>query len=215
MEPIKLRTSAPRQTEEQLSPRYRQPRQRVETDDGNPDAWIVPKPHTSAVRYTDTQGHQVIQKGNKRIVFHDDPPPRKRRRPHWLAISGLTIIAVVLFIWFVSWFIAWIQTNQLNATYEYPRVYQADAQVYPGDTPDHPSHYLFLNLQGTVLIVELPHGSSDKARIYKGPTLFSDNADQIPVTGEFRVVNGKIEMLVHIQDKIILYINDGTQFKPQ
>jgi len=74
---------------------------------------------------------------------------------------------------------------------------------------------LFLNLNGTVMIVELPHGDSAKSRMYKGPTLFSDNANQVPVTGEFRVVNGKVEMLVHIQDRIVLYINDGTQFIPQ
>ena len=67
--------------------------------------------------------------------------------------------------------------------------------IYPGDTAEHPSYYLFLNLQGTVLIVEFPHGNAARARVYRGPTLFSDQADQIPVTGEFRVVNGRIEML--------------------
>ena len=90
-----------------------------------------------------------------------------------------------------------------------------DAIVYPGDTSDHPSHYIFLNLKGTVEIIELPHGDAAHARIYKGPTLFSDNANIIPVTGEFKVVNGKTEMLVHIQDQTIFYMNDGTQFKPQ
>jgi hypothetical protein len=84
-----------------------------------------------------------------------------------------------------------------------------------GDTTQHPSHYLFLNLRGTVLIVELPHGDSAHARIYKGPTLFAADADQVPITGEFKVVNGKVEMLVHIQDQTILYVFDGTQFKPQ
>jgi hypothetical protein len=109
----------------------------------------------------------------------------------------------------------WWTNHQLDSTYEFPRVYQADAIVYPGDTTDHPSHYLFLNLNGTVLIVELPNGDSAKSRIYKGPTLFSDNAASVPITGEFRVVNGKVEMLVHIQEKTIIYVNDGTQFKPQ
>jgi hypothetical protein len=75
--------------------------------------------------------------------------------------------------------------------------------------------YIFLNLHSTVEIIELPHGDAAHARIYKGPTLFSDNADLIPVTGEFKVVNGKMKMLVHIQDQTIVYINDGTQFKPQ
>ena len=127
----------------------------------------------------------------------------------------MTIIGVVLFLWSMNGLVSWWHTTQLNATYEYPRVSQADAIVYPGDTSAHPSHYLFLNLNGTVLIVELPHGDSAKARIYTGPTLFDATADQIPVTGEFQVVNGKVEMLVHIQDRVILYVNDGTQFKAQ
>lgn len=167
------------------------------------------------MRYNDTQGNQVIQRGNKRFVFHDEPPPRSRRRSHWLVISGLSML-VLLTLWAgLSWLTSWIAANQLNATYEFPRISQADAVVYPGDTADHPSHYLFLNLQGTVLIVEFPQGDSTKAKVYKGPTLFDANADQVPITGEFRVVNGKVEMLVHIQEKVILYINDGTECKSQ
>src|SRR5579859_6099917 len=56
------------------------------------------KSRTSAVRYVDTQGHQVIERGNKRIIVHDEPPPRKRRRPHWLVISGLSML-VLLVVW--------------------------------------------------------------------------------------------------------------------
>lgn len=202
--PIKLRTNAPKTTTQTDVP-----------DDLGDDSYYMTKAPTSAVRWRDTQGNTVIQRGNQRFVFHDEPPPRKRRRPHWLVISGLSMIALIMLWAGLSWLVTWVQNNQVNATYEYPRVSQADAVVYPRDSAEHPSHYLFLNLQGTILIVELPHGDSAKARIYKGPTLFSDNADQVPVTGEFRVVNGKIELLVHIQDRILLYINDGTQFKPQ
>ena len=185
-------------------------------DDFDADEGLYPvKSRTSAVRYTDTQGHQVIRRGNQQFVVHDEPPPRHRRRPHWLLISGVSMMLIILLWAGLSWFTSWIAANQLNATYEYPRVFQADAVVYPGDTSEHPSHYLFLNLQGTVLIIELPHGDSTKARIYKGPTLFDANADQVPVIGEFRVVNGQVELLVHIQDKVIVYVNDGTQFKAQ
>ncbi|MGH2495967.1 MAG: hypothetical protein ACRDIV_14840 [Ktedonobacteraceae bacterium] len=171
---------------------------------------------TSAVRYVDREGHTVLQRGNRQLVLHDEPPPRhRRRRPHWLVISGVSMMLMLVLWAGLSWLTSWIANNQLNATYEFPRVSQVDAVVYPGDSADHPSHYLFLNLNGTVLIIELPHGDSAKSRIYKGPTLFSDNANQIPVTGEFQVVNGKVEMLVHIQDRIILYVNNGTRFIPQ
>ena len=207
MEPLRLRQQPP-------PPSRRTTTRNAPPADLDADEGLYPvKSRTSAVRYVDTQGHQVIRRGNQQFVVHDEPPPR--RRPHWLVISGLSMLVLLLLWAGLSWLTSWIAANQLNATYEYPRVFQADAVVYPGDTSDHPSHYLFLNLQGTELIIELPHGDSTKARIYKGPTLFDANADRIPVTGEFRVVNDKVEMLVHIQDKVILYINDGTQFKAQ
>jgi hypothetical protein len=63
-----------------------------------------------------------------------------------------------------------------------------------------------------VEIIELPAGDASKAEIYIGPTLFSDNAALIPVTGEFKNVGGKEEMLVHIQNQTIVYVSDGTKF---
>src|SRR5690348_13002636 len=39
---------------------------------------------SSAVRYIDRQGNTVIQNGNRRLVIHDEPPPKARRRPHWM-----------------------------------------------------------------------------------------------------------------------------------
>jgi hypothetical protein len=209
MEPLRLKQQTP-------PPSRRTTTRNAPPDDFDADEGLYPvKSRTSAVRYVDTQGNQVILRGNQQFILHDEPPPGKRRRPHWLLISGLSMLVLLLLWALLSWLTSWIANNQLNATYEYPRVFQADAVVYPGDTSEHPSHYLFLNLNGTVLIVELPHGDSSKARVYKGPTLFDANADQIPVTGEFRVVNGKVELLVHIQDKVILYVNDGTQFRSQ
>ena len=61
----------------------------------------------------------------------------------------------------------------------------------------------------------LPAGDAAKAKIYVGPTLFSDNAPSIPVTGEFRNFNGTEEMLVHIQNQILVYVSDGTKFVPK
>src|SRR5712691_11784407 len=154
---------------------------------------------SSAVRWRDTHGNQIIQQANRPLVIHDEPPPNRARRPHWLLISGLSMFVLLLLWWLLTWVSAWWTQHQLDATYEYPRISQVDAVVYPGDTSTHPSHYLFLNLNGVVLIIELPHGDSAHAKIYKGPTIFSDNADQVPITGEFKVVNGTFEMLVHIQ----------------
>ena len=173
-----------------------------------------PRARTSAVRWRDTQGNQVIERGGKRIIIHDAPPPG-RFRPHWLLFFGAGMIATLLLWMGLLWASNWWTQRQADTAYGFPRTYQTDAVVYPGDTADHPSHYIFLNLNGTVIIIELPHGDPAHARDYRGPTLFSDHAALIPVTGDFREVNGKEEMLVHIQDETLIYVNDGTQFRPQ
>src|SRR5260370_3048038 len=89
---------------------------------------------TSARRWVDTKGNQVIQRGNQRFVIHDEPPPKHRRRPHWLVISGSSMMVLLLLWWLLSVASAWWTQHQLDTTYEFPRVSQADAVVYPGDT---------------------------------------------------------------------------------
>lgn len=184
---------------------------RTEVDDV-PDSYYNTRMPTSARRYYTTQGDEVIEQGNRRIIIHQGKP---RKKFPWLALIGIGMIIALLLVWGFTALASWWTLHQLDATYGFPRTYQMDAIVYQGDSADHPSHYIFLNLNGTVQIIELPHGDSSHARIYKGPAILTDNADLIPVTGEFKEVNGKEEMIVHIGDQEIIYINDGTQFKPQ
>lgn len=182
--------------------------QRSEVDDV-PDSYYNTRLPTSARRYYDTRGNQVIQRGNQRIVIHEESP---RKRFPWLSLIGIGMILALLLVWVFSALTSWWAAHQMDATYGIPRTYQTDAVVYQGDSADHPSHYIFLNLNGTVQIIELPHGDSADARIYKGPAIVSDNADLVPVTGEFKQVNGKVEMIVHIGDQEIVYVNNGQKF---
>jgi len=64
-------------------------------------------------------------------------------------------------------------------------------------------------------VIEIPDGDPSKSKIYIGPQLFGDNADLTPVTLSFKDVNGdgKPDMLMHVQDQTIIFLNDGTQFK--
>src|SRR6058998_3971914 len=59
-----------------------------------PDSYYPQRLPTSTRRYVDTRGNQVIQQGNKRIVIHDEPPPKKRSHwPLFVAIGMLTMVA--------------------------------------------------------------------------------------------------------------------------
>ncbi len=178
------------------------------------DTYYTQRPHSSAVRYTQPR-QQVIQRGNKRIVIHNEPPPR--RNLHWSFILGVGMI-LMLALWVLgSYALSWWQNHQLDSTYGMPRTYQTDQVVGHADSAQHPTHFIAVNLDSKVTIIEIPGGNSSHARIYSGPTLFSDNGDTIPVTLEFYDVNGdgKVDMIVHVGDQKIIYLNDGTQFKPQ
>lgn len=195
-------------TREQLIARQQAYSPSVETEEDYPEP---PRSRSSAIRYVDTRGNQVIEQGNRRLVIHNEPPPRKS---HWMLNLGIgMILMLALYVGF-TWVSNWWTNHQLDATYGFPRTYQVDAVVgHNNDSTATPSHFIFLNLNGHVEIIEIPAGDASKAKIYIGPTLFSDNAPLIPVTGEFRNVDGKEEMIVHIQNQEIIYVSDGTAFK--
>jgi hypothetical protein len=136
---------------------------------------------------------------------------------HWSLVFGIGMIAT-LALWVCgSYAISWWTNHQLDSLYGMPRTFQTDQVVGHSDSTDHPTHFVAINLNSRITIIEVPGGDPTKARIYAGPTLFSDTSDTIPVTLEFRDVNGdgKVDMLVHLGDKQIVYLNDGTQFKVQ
>jgi hypothetical protein len=177
------------------------------------DSYYQTRMRTSARRYQATDGTQVIEQGNRRLVIHNEPPPK--RHVHWLLMLGIGMALMLGLSLGLNWLANWWVTSQLNATYGMPRTYQIDAVVGHDDSPLNPSHFIFINLNGHVEIIELPGGNAAKARVYVGPTLFADNASLVPVTGEFKNVNGTEEMLVHIRDQTIVYVSDGTKFVPK
>jgi hypothetical protein len=178
------------------------------------DAYYTQRQPTSAVRYTQP-AQRVIQRGNKRIIIHDEPPPA--RKLHWSLILGIGML-FMLALWILgSYALSWWNDHQLDVTYGMPRTYQTDQVVGHADSSGHPTHFIAINLNAHITIIEIPGGNNAHARIYSGPTLYSDNGDQTPVTLEFYDANGdgKVDMIVHIGDQKIVYLNDGTQFKPE
>jgi hypothetical protein len=178
------------------------------------DDTYAPGMPRSAVRYPVGRSY-TIQQGNRRIVVHPEPPPTRHK--HWLVFIGIGMIASLLLWAGVQMLGTWWSARQLDATYGFPRTYQADAVVGHDDSTDHPTHFIVTNLKGRVVIIELPGGQVAHARIYNGPTIVGDDPAHIPVTAEFEDINGdgKIDMLVHIGNQQLIYLNDGTQFKPQ
>lgn len=189
--------------------RYKQPAQRDTLDDYAPEqaAFVQRRRASSAA----PAGSAITSKAI------DSPRPIARkgwRRAPWLAI----IMGMLIMIGLVPGlraFGSWWQTHQDDGAYGRPRTYQLDAIVGHLDGANHPSHFIFMNLNRHVVVMEFPGGDTTHALIYTGPTLFGDDGDLLPVTGEFKDVNrdGRPDMIVHIQDQTIVFVNDGTKFR--
>jgi hypothetical protein len=204
------------------------------------EEYYVTRPHSSVRKYNqpvqrDTLDDVDITKGayahprrthanpypNSGKLSHDVTPfwrqgwRQDKRFPFIAIIVGMLLMAALFLM--MNTLSSWWQVHQDDVTYGRPRTYQVDAVVGHNDSVTNPSHFIFLNLNRHVVIIELPGGDTSHSRIYNGPTLFGNGQDLTPVTAAFKDVNGdgKIDMIVQIQDQRLVFINDGTQFVPQ
>lgn len=146
---------------------------------------------------------------------HSRPGQKQRRFPLVSLLIGM-IITIILLISFNA-FSSWWRVYQDDQHYGRPRTSQLDAVVGHGDSPSNPTHFIFMNLRRHVQIIEIPAGDPARSRIFTGPVLYGDGQDLTPVTGEVRDVNGdgKPDLIVHIQNQQIIFLNDGTTFHPK
>ncbi|HEV2457707.1 MAG TPA: hypothetical protein VGS80_05025, partial [Ktedonobacterales bacterium] len=110
----------------------------------------------------------------------------------------------------------WWQTTQNDWTYGRPRTFQIDAVVGHHDSAANPSHFIALNLNQRLIIIEFPGGDPTHAAVYSGPLLVGAGEDLAPVTLSFRDVNGdgKLDMIAMIDGTMIVFINDNGGFRP-
>jgi hypothetical protein len=156
--------------------------------------------------------HRVPLRGTTPVT---EELPGQKRFPLLAALLGMSV--AVLLVVGLSVVGSWWRVYQDDLRYGRPRTFQFDAVVGHEDSPSNPTHFILLNLNRHVEIIELPGGDGAHARIYLGPILFGDGQDLTPITGEVRDVNGdgKPDLLVHIQDQTLVFINTGTAFRPQ
>lgn len=186
-----------------------------------------PERHTSIPpRRTATQTHIPAVQGNRpRMVHTDEVPPRLSKdrlktrggmRFHWLLFVG-----IAMFIMIIGWvafnaLANWWQVTQDDWHYGRPRTFQVDAVVGHNDSPANPSHFIAMNLNRHIIIIEIPGDDPSKSKIYSGPTLLGDGQDLTPVTLTFKDVNGdgKPDMIVNVQDSHFVFINENGGFRP-
>ncbi len=128
---------------------------------------------------------------------------------------GMGMLTMLLLFVGSSWLLSSCQASQVNATYGFPRTWQTDQNVGHGKGA---SHFLFENLDGHVFFEEIPQGTDFKhAVVYPVTVLFGPDAAEVPVTATFADVNqdGRLDILIHIGEQTIVYLNTGTGFQPE
>ncbi len=184
-------------------------------------------PVVQAPRRNVTQNIPVTQAARRRQVedFEDDvhshtsgllKQPTSERRFHWLVYVGLAMIGMLLCWMALTTFLSWWHVEQDDLRYGRPRTSQYDYVVGHGDSNVSKSHFIALNLNRHVEVIECPAGDCAKARILIGPVLIGPNQDLAPVTLTFKDVNGdgKIDVVVNVQDSHFVFINDSGTFRP-
>ncbi len=140
---------------------------------------------------------------------------QRQWRAHWLLYAGLALIIMLLGWIVLSAVTNWWQVTQDDWHYGRPRTFQMDAVVGHDDLAARPSHFIALNLNRHVEIIEFPGGDATKAKVYIGPVLVGPGQDLAPITLSFKDVNGdgKLDMIVNVQGSHFVFINANGEFR--
>jgi hypothetical protein len=139
--------------------------------------------------------------------------PWYTRPAFYLAVGMVSMLALWALVTMVA---NWWSVKMDDIQYGRPRTFQTDAVVGHNDSQSNPSHFIAINLNGRIEIIEFPGGDGSKARIYIGPQLYGNGEELVPVTLSFVDINGNHhpDMIVHFQDTQIAFVNENGGFRP-
>jgi|GEM_PF-506056 len=133
---------------------------------------------------------------------------------HVAMLAGAALTLVALYV-LGSMAVEWVQVKLDDLQYGRPRTVQMDAYVGHSEAEGVPSHFIAMNLNRRVTILELPGGDSTKATTIVGPYLFGHGEDLTPVQLNARDVNsdGSADLVVSVKNEQLIYLNDGSSFR--
>ncbi len=91
---------------------------------------------------------------------------------HPLLYLGFGMIIMLVLWTLLTLAVTWWNMTWDDIHYGRPRTFQTNAVVGYNDSPSNPSHFIALNLNGRIEVIEFPGGDASKARIYIGPQLY-------------------------------------------
>jgi hypothetical protein len=132
---------------------------------------------------------------------------------HWTVPVGITMLTMLLLMWAGQALWSWGTTTYDDILYGRPRTTQVDAFV-GHEQGNKPSHFIALNYQGRIEIIEFPGGDAAHARIFFGPQFAGPQADLIPVNLTFSDTrhDHHPDMIVEAQQSQFIFKNQNGTF---
>lgn len=139
--------------------------------------------------------------------------PTARRAGFGTLAYGLALVLIVVLLNLIlTPLLTWGRIKVDDLRYGRPRTMQTTAFVGHDEANGQPSHFVAMNLERRVVILEIPGGDASKTRTIVGPYLFGAGEDLTPVLLRFEDVNAdkRLDMLVNVKQEEMVYINDQT-----
>jgi hypothetical protein len=134
----------------------------------------------------------------------------------WLYLGvGMTVMLVLVML--LSTTLGWFITTLDTIRYGYPRTYQVDAWVGHHEDTGKPSHFIAINLNRHIEIIEIAGDDPGHTRIFDGPVLYGPDGNLTPVTLRFVTPPGKKypNMIVQFGSTQLIYLNENGTFVSQ
>ena len=135
---------------------------------------------------------------------------------HLLAYIVTALLVLIAIYAIMGNVMGWARGKINDVQYGATRTFQTDEVVGHGDGAGTPSHFIAMNLNRQVLVIEIPGGDPSQLRTITGPYLFGAGEDKTPVQLRFDDLNrdGSQDLIVAVKNEEIVYLNKDGQFQP-
>lgn len=134
---------------------------------------------------------------------------------HTIAYIVTGLLALLAIYAIMGHVVTWARERIDDVRYTSTRTFHVDEVVGHDDGAGTPTHFIAMNLNRQVMVIEIPGGDPNKTRTITGPYLFGANEDKTPVLLTFEDVNkdGTRDMIVNVKNEAIIYLNRDGQFQ--
>ncbi len=142
-----------------------------------------------------------------------------RRHAHraalvWWIYLVLGMITAMGLLWALQTLIHFGQTTADDLRYGRPRTTHVDHFV-GHETGKTPSHFVAMNLNGAIYIIEMPGGNPSSSRLLVGPHLKGEGAELAPVTLSFVGDQEHPDLLIETGGIQVRFRNNGSAYEAE